>query len=69
MAHKGTYGGKKNTDMGVPSSGAVKSGKFTMSAYGPQKALGSVSFAPRATASKAMQTSSARRKKSPGKRG
>lgn len=69
MAHKGTYGGKKNTNMGVPSSGTVKSGKVTASAYGPQKQIGSMSLAPKGKTSQAMQTSSSRRKQSPGQRG
>ena len=68
MAHKGSYGGKKNTNMGVPGSGTVKSGPHTMSAYGPQKALGNVSLAPKPSPAQ-MDRSSSGRKKSPGKRG
>jgi len=62
-----TYGkGKKNTDMGVKTHKATGAKTLGADAYGPQRPLGSMSLAPKATASAAMQRSSAGRKRSQG---
>ena len=64
MPHKGGYGGKKNSDMGVPTHKATGVNTMGANAYGPQKPLGSMSLAPKAMASEAMHRSSSGRKRS-----
>lgn len=44
--HKGSYGGKKNSKMGVATYKATGAKTMGADAYGPQKPLGSVSLAP-----------------------
>lgn len=50
----------KGARYGVPEPGTVKSGKHTMSAYGPQKPLGTVSLSPKPAPASVRRSSSGR---------